>query len=352
MNLDTLNAELRRAGDNLRALADSPVGRRLGHRPKLGGVTEARAAAAMADVRTFRDLHARLTAVAARGPSHLHEASVELTIVSPAALVTPARALQVLGDFLGSARDALSAIGDAWDRLPARLDDLDVRAGAIRQFAASLGEPLSADLEEVRRRAAELRPLAETDPLGSCAACDELAARLDCLRPHLEGVAAERDRAWDDLQSAWLRLREAEDAHARARVVLDEQRLKVRAGEQELPDDSAVAALNPWLARLEDTFREGDWRSARHGYAGWDSAVRTVEHQCRTATTAAEDALRERRDLRGLLDALKAKARALGRAEDPRLSRLAGRADQLLAAHPTHLTEARAAVAEYESLLA
>jgi hypothetical protein len=297
----------------------------------------------MADVRTFRDLHAKLTVVAVRGQSQLHEASVELTIVSPAAWTTPARALRILDDFLGSARDALGAIGDAWERLPALLEDLDVRAGSLRQFATSLGEAGPAELEEIPGLAADLRQLSETDPLGARTVCDELTARLDRLRHRLEGAAVERDRTWDELQGAWPRLREAEDAFARARSVVD--------GSAH-PDNSAVTALNPWLARLEDTFHEGDWRSARHGFAAWDSAVRSVEQKCRTTIDESEAAVRERRDLSGLLDALKAKARALGRSDDPRLAGMARRADQLLAAHPTPLAEARTAVAEYESLLA
>jgi hypothetical protein len=70
-----------------------------------------------------------------------------------------------------------------------------------------------------------------------------------------------------------------------------------------------------------------------------------------SARAANEALLRERRDLRGLLDALRAKAQACGRSEDAQLAALGQEAWQLLQGRPTPLARAQELVAEYEARL-
>lgn len=67
--------------------------------------------------------------------------------------------------------------------------------------------------------------------------------------------------------------------------------------------------------------------------------------------TANETPYQSRNELRGLLDALKAKAAASGLAEDPQCTRLYGEARDLLYTAPCDLGGAGAAVSRYGALL-
>lgn len=67
--------------------------------------------------------------------------------------------------------------------------------------------------------------------------------------------------------------------------------------------------------------------------------------------TANETPYQSRNELRGLLDALKAKAAASGLAEDPQCTMLYGEARDLLYTAPCDLSGAGAAVSRYGALL-
>ena len=73
--------------------------------------------------------------------------------------------------------------------------------------------------------------------------------------------------------------------------------------------------------------------------------------QIAQAQHASELLLDQRRDLRGLLGALNAKAMANGRAEDPALAELEREANKLLAQRPTPLEPLRRVVADYQERL-
>ena len=73
--------------------------------------------------------------------------------------------------------------------------------------------------------------------------------------------------------------------------------------------------------------------------------------QAEAARDAARAVLDRRRDLRGLFGALRAKAAAVGRADDPELAAPANQADELLRRRPTPLAAAERLVAEYQRRL-
>ena len=74
----------------------------------------------------------------------------------------------------------------------------------------------------------------------------------------------------------------------------------------------------------------------------------TLFEVAESAFQANEALVRERRDMRGLMEALKVRAAAEGLAEDPEVSRLFAEATRILYARPTPMAEARSLVKQYQ----
>ncbi len=119
----------------------------------------------------------------------------------------------------------------------------------------------------------------------------------------------------------------------------------------------ALPALKTLEEVLFDLSRAENLRGAHNGQNAaaaierWNAAARQYLDADRESLHAGELLLNQRRDLRGLLGALKAKAMANGRAEDPALVELERAANTLLAQRPTPLEPLRRVVADYQERL-
>jgi hypothetical protein len=119
-----------------------------------------------------------------------------------------------------------------------------------------------------------------------------------------------------------------------------------------------VAPGVPVAARLRGRLQELAARRAEGNWLDLAGDVDRIERDL-TAAIAAADArlaainslLRRRDELRGRLDGYRAKARRLGRAEDPELDRCYRRARDALRTTPCDLTRAAAAVTEYQNAI-
>jgi hypothetical protein len=395
MSLDEIDAELadwkirlQLVSDNVMALRESTAYQRLrgeGGWPKvvLVGGTEARVASALAALQELWTHYAlltefidRVTALRAtvswlmpsrdtlaeiemslRGPSIRLPATATplasrglLTAAEVAEAVTPRRLLEAMARSFETARDAVVAVEAAWDRATAILAALETEAEAIAGLAASLGETVPAEVAEARRKAGALRTLTDTDPLAAGAAADEAEGLLKAARARLEQAVQTRDQVRADLAGARGLWQVLQDAHRRAVAAVAERELKLLTESQYPPpaDEQRFNSLGPWLDRLDTAIERGGWKAVQVGLANWKRAARECLADDEAASAASEALLRERRDLRGLLGALKAKAAAVGRAEDPEASALATEAWGLLHARPSPLTRARELVREYE----
>ena len=275
-----------------------------------------------------------------------------LTAAEVAEAVTPERLLEAMTQCFQVARDAVLAVDAAWDRLLPLLEGCEREAASVQQLAGSLGEGALAEVSEARQKMASLRTLILQDPLGAAAGCEEVALSLRRVRERLATLVQDREQVRAGLDEARRLLQRLEEAHRQARQAYAERELKVRvddpAGLPRPLEDETVAALGPWLRTLESTVQEGRWRPAAVGLAKWRRIAEEYLAAEEAARAANQDLLQARRDLRGLLDALQAKARAGGRAEDPELTALAREAWQLLQTRPTPLTRLRELVREYE----
>jgi hypothetical protein len=87
------------------------------------------------------------------------------------------------------------------------------------------------------------------------------------------------------------------------------------------------------------------------GLTNWTNKLQVYTNSARSALTANRLPLDTRRELRGRLDALKAKALAKHKAEDPILAEVAAQARQVLYTSPTDLNLAIDLVQQYERRL-
>ncbi len=83
----------------------------------------------------------------------------------------------------------------------------------------------------------------------------------------------------------------------------------------------------------------------------WQASADDCMTQAKQSLAASRGALEARRELRGRLDALKAKARGRGLAERADVAAQAKLAEALLATRPTNLAQASEAVARYGKTL-
>jgi hypothetical protein len=275
-----------------------------------------------------------------------------LTAAEVAESVTPERLLEAMTRSFQVARDAVLAVDAAWDRLLPLLENWECEAASLQHLADSLGEGDLREASAARRDVASLRASVLQDPLGVASRGEEVVLSLRQVRERLEKLESDRAQVRAGLDEARRLLGQLEEAHRQAMQAHAEREQKVQVddpgGFPRPMEDEMVSALAPWLLRLESTFQDGKWRPAAVGLDKWRGIARQYLAAEEATCSANNSPLRARRDLRGLLDALQAKAQACDRAEDPALGALAREAWRLLQTRPTPLTRLQELVREYE----
>ena len=87
------------------------------------------------------------------------------------------------------------------------------------------------------------------------------------------------------------------------------------------------------------------------GLQNWNSAARDCVSDVKKIRDASSAPLELRNELRGRMNALKAKAQAYGVEEDDNLRVLANEAEAILYTRPTPIDRARDVVSRYQTLL-
>ena len=362
MTLEQIDADLREwdhklrmASDNMLELSGSTSYQRLmgeAHWPKvqLSGATADRANPAIAGLNTLwvyysliRDTIRRARklreSISSLLPSRsllseieqlLRGSSIELPAVATpleqrgllaaaevAESVQPEWLLAAMNQLFEQGRDVVLAIGAAWDELPQQLVGFEAELSALAAEDGSFPE----EIASARGHLAMLLQQFDTDPLTAVHGSSALGAEIQALRTRVDQLTTARHRVSEDVLAAQRLLVEVGQAHRQTAATLAECMLKVRS-ERAAPlprpaDDELIAALEPWLAILAGEVAAGRWQPVRVGIERWNAAARQYLDADREAHHASELLLNQRRDLRGLLGALKAKAMANGRAEDP-----------------------------------
>ncbi|MEU0304304.1 hypothetical protein ABZ252_33370 [Streptomyces sp. NPDC006175] len=273
-----------------------------------------------------------------------------------------------MNDLYSQALDMVLASDSVWSALPARIDMLAAELRRTGSLAHSVGvrpgeHPAGDDLESIAEELATLRKQVISDPLafwvpgpGSAAPgggrpdttrYDRAALALEDVRREIEAVLAVR-------QGAEQRLIQVRDLLSRASRTLTEARLArgevlAKIAASEVPAVSGPpTALQERLAAASEYRRHAQWNRLSPLL---DSLEREAEDEllrARESLTSVTAPLAVRAELRGRLDAYRAKVARHGLAEDPFLIERYDAARRMLWSAPCDLRVAEQAVLRYQ----
>ncbi|MGK5547344.1 hypothetical protein ACSNOH_21795 [Streptomyces sp. URMC 127] len=280
--------------------------------------------------------------------------------------------LDRMNGWYAQALDVVVIADTVWSALPARIDLLAAELRRTRSLAHSVGvrpgeHPSGDDLEQITQELTALRAEVIGDPLAFWAGASPSSApgggrpdttRYDRAARALEDVRREVEAVLDVRQDAEQRLMRVRDVLSRADRTLGEARLarvevlsKIAASE--VPAVSGPpTALYEQLSAAADHRRHARWHRLSPLLEGLEQRAEEELLRARESLTAVTAPLAVRAELRGRLDAYKAKTARHGLAEDSLLVERYDAARRMLWSAPCDLVAAEQAVLRYQQALA
>ena len=236
-----------------------------------------------------------------------------------------------------------SAAEQAWNNVAGQLEAV---ASSLAK-ADSLGDDaLAAEVAAVKSELDRQRTALNSDPLGTQ---DAAAARLTERAAAVAAKSAELARLRGEADHRIAALRRAADAAQAAREdALAAYRRAAEKIARVTPDVPAVPEISGRLAAADELRAAGRWTRLGSELDLLERQLAAAITDCRAAERTLVALLGKRDELRGLLDAYKAKAARLGGIEDEELTALYGRARELLWTAPCDLDVAQDAVTRYQ----
>ncbi len=267
--------------------------------------------------------------------------------------ISPPSLLNTMANAFEEAKAIVLGIDAAWESLGRDIEGAERRISTLQGDLELLGGTESGELREAEAKLDQLRHAAASDPLGTSG---ELTASVTFplaeLQNKLAGRKQLRDQVQADLKGAETLLGAIRSGHKDACQTYAEACEKIAAVNGPRPKPEAeIEALATWLQRLKAKCREGAIEPVGVGLRNWTKAAREVLNSDVAVASQSRRLLETRSELRGRLDALKAKARAYSMAEEEQLMTLAEQARQLLYNRPSALDRAASVVSEYEAKL-
>lgn len=277
-----------------------------------------------------------------------------------------------MNDLYASSLDMVVTADSVWSALPARIDLLSAELQRTRSLAHSVGvrpgeHPAGDELESITHELSTLRAQVISDPLafwrsapGSSAPgggrpdtdrYDRAARALEDIRREIEAVLQVRQ----DSEARLLRLRDvlsrADRTLTEARSARGEVLAKIAASE--VPAVSGPpTVLQERLATAAEYRRYSQWHRLSPLLESLEREAEDELLRARESLTAVTAPLAVRAELRGRLDAYKAKVARHGMAEDPLLIERYDAARRMLWSAPCDLRVAEQAVLRYQQAAA
>ncbi|WP_206502455.1 hypothetical protein [Streptomyces chrestomyceticus] len=272
-----------------------------------------------------------------------------------------------------SALDVIVSADAVWSALPARIDLLAAELRRTLSLARSVGvrpgeHPAGDDLERITYELTQLRAQVVSDPLAYWVPdADRSAApgggrpdtaRYDRAALALEDARREIEAVLDVRQDAERRLMRLRDVLSRADRTLTEARqargeVLAKIAASEVPAVSGPpTALHEQLSTAAEYRRHAQWHRLSPLLDSLEQRAEDELHRARESLTAVTAPLAVRAELRGRLDAYKAKAARHGLAEDPLLIERYDAARRMLWSAPCDLRVAEQAVLRYQRTVA
>jgi hypothetical protein len=273
-----------------------------------------------------------------------------------------------MNELYATSLDMVVAADAVWSALPARIDLLAAELQRTRTLAHSVGvrpgeHPAGDDLERITRTLTSLREQVISDPLahwipaqGSSApgggrpdttVYDREARALEDVRREIDAVLTVRQ----DAEQRLVRLRDvlsrADRTLAEARTARGEVLAKIAATEVPVVSGPPTA-LQEQLATAAEYRRHAQWHRLSPLLESLEQKAEDELLRARESLTAVTAPLAVRAELRGRLDAYKAKVARHGLAEDPFLIERYDAARRMLWSAPCDLRVAEQAVLRYQ----
>jgi hypothetical protein len=238
--------------------------------------------------------------------------------------------------------DVLTAVETNWNACATSLDNV---AQALAGVDA-LGDPvLGSEVAAIEAELTRQRNTLNTDPLGAqAAAADLLAERARTAGAQAARLAAVRDSARQRIAALRTAIDAARAAYAQADVAYQQACARIVA----VTPIGVFADPTPRLAALDPLLAAGNWPALAAALDDLERVTQAVLNKNLESERALVSLVSQRDELRGLLDAYRAKAGRLGAAEDPGLARLYNQVRELLWTAPCDLRVAAAAVTSYQ----
>ncbi|MBT2505279.1 hypothetical protein J7I98_05075 [Streptomyces sp. ISL-98] len=296
-------------------------------------------------------------------------------ITGPAKLserFTLAELVSRMNDLYAQSLDMVVTADAVWSALPARIDLLAAELGRTRSLAYSVGvrpgeHPAGDELESITHELTTLRAQVVSDPLafwrpglGSSAPgggrpdtdrYDRAARALEEIRREIEAVLTVRQ----DAEQRLVRLRDvlsrADRTLTEARSARGEVLAKIAASEVPAVGGPSTV-LQEQLVLAADYRRHAQWHRLSPLLESLEREAEDELMRARESLTAVTAPLAVRAELRGRLDAYKAKVARHGLAEDPVLIERYDAARRMLWSAPCDLRVAEQAVLRYQQAAA
>ncbi|MFF9769981.1 hypothetical protein ACIGXF_04510 [Streptomyces sp. NPDC053086] len=277
-----------------------------------------------------------------------------------------------MNELYATSLDVIVAADAVWSALPARIDLLAAELQRTRGLAHSVGvrpgeHPAGDDLERITRTLTRLREDVVADPLafwvpteGSSApgggrpdttVYDREARALEDVRREIDAVLTVRQ----DAETRLIRLRDvlsrADRTLAEARTARGEVLAKIAATEVPVVSGPPTA-LQEQLATAAEYRRQAQWHRLSPLLESLERKAEDELLRARESLTAVTAPLAVRAELRGRLDAYRAKTVRHGLAEDPLLIERYDAARRMLWSAPCDLRVAEQAVLRYQQAAA
>ena len=277
----------------------------------------------------------------------LDPASNDVALVPEQLLFAMSNAYQV-------ARDAVTAVAEAWARLEPFLESVERDIASLKATADELGDlRASPELDWLQAELARVRKAVVTDPLGVLEGAEAaLTPRLEQLRGRRSAQNAAKVRVTTGIADAAALERECVQAHASAKDA--RARAWREVAHAEVPatvDDGFVAGLSAWREKIAAAALAGRFGPADVGLVRWRETARSYLAQDQAVASSLDSLVGKRTELIGRLSARRAQLDALasrGVHVDPELMARGAAAEALLRARPTALADAERAVDAYD----
>ncbi|MET8162848.1 hypothetical protein ABZT34_01075 [Streptomyces sp. NPDC005329] len=277
-----------------------------------------------------------------------------------------------MNELYASSLDMVVTADAVWSALPARIDLLAAELQRTRRLAHSVGvrpgeHPAGDDLEHITHTLTSLREQVVSDPLafwvpaqGSSApgggrpdttVYDREARALEDVRREIDAVLTVRQDAEQRLVKLRDVLSRADRTLAEARTARGEVLAKIAATEVPVVGGPPTA-LQEQLATAAEYRRRAQWHLLSPLLESLEQKAEDELLRARESLSAVTQPLAVRAELRGRLDAYKAKVARHGLAEDPFLIERYDAARRMLWSAPCDLRVAEQAVLRYQQAAA